>query len=171
MVHDISLGEIKIETVETSLFINGEDIEDRKYDYKCGFMEYFGIMDLITIDSTITKYNIEKYYIHSNVIVLIIENMSLGIVMNAHLANKFKYIQNAIQYKDHSVIFENGMKIVKIPAKWETSRWSYFKLRDFYNWIRMLENKTIDDLPEGSFKESVDKEFLDSLCWNVDIIS
>ena len=60
MVHDISLGEIKIETVETSLFINGEDIEDRKYDYKCGFMEYFGIMDLITINSTITKYNIEK---------------------------------------------------------------------------------------------------------------
>ena len=62
------------------------------------------------------------------------------------------------------------MKIVKIPAEWETSRWSYFKLRNFYNWIQMLENKTIDDVPEGSFKDSVDKEFLDSLCWNVDIM-
>ena len=38
--YDISLGEIKIETVENSLFIEGEDVENRKYDYKCGFMEY-----------------------------------------------------------------------------------------------------------------------------------
>ena len=170
MVHDISLGEIKIETVENSLFIDGEDVENRKYDYKCGFMEYFGIMDLITINSTITKYNIENYYIHSNVVVLIIENMSLGIVMNAHLANKFKYIQNAIQYKDYSVIFENGMKIIKIPTAWETSNWSYFKLRNFYTWIEMLENKAIDHVAEGPFKNSIDKEFLDSLCWNTDLL-
>ena len=74
----------------------------------------------------------KNYYIHSNVVVLIIENMSLGIVMNAHLANKFKYVQNAIQYKDYSVIFENGMKIIKIPKEWDTNNWSYFKLRNFY---------------------------------------
>lgn len=169
MDRDISLGEIKIETVEHSLFINGGDIEDRKYDYKCGFMEYFGIMDLITIDSSITKHNIENYYIHSNIVVLIIENMSLGIVMNAHVANKFKYIQNAINYNDYSVIFENGMKIIKIPRQWETRNWSYFKLRNFYTWIQIMENKTIDNVAEGSFKDSIDAEFLDSLCWNTDL--
>ena len=170
MTFDISLGEIKIETVENSLFINGEDIEGRKYDYKCGFMEYFGIMDLISIDSKVTNYNIEQYYIHSNVVVLIVEAMSLGIVMNDHLARKFKYIENAINYKDYSVIFENGMKIVKIPKAWETKSWSYFKLRNFYTWIEMLENKTIDDVAEGSFKDSIDKEFMDSLCWNTDLL-
>lgn len=169
MTFDISLGDIKIETVENSLF-NGEDIEKQKYDYKCGFMEYFGIMDLISLNSSITKYNIEQYYIHSNVIVLIVESMSLGIVMNSHLANKFKYIQNAIKYKDYSVIFENGMKIIKIPKAWETNNWSYFKLRNFYDWIQMIENKSIDDLAEGSLKESIDKEFIDSLCWNTDLL-
>ena len=33
----------------------------------------------------------------------------------------------------------------------------------------MLENKAIDHV-EGPLKNSIDKEFLDSLCWNTDIM-
>ena len=165
-------NEIKIETIETSLF---ED-ETLNYDYKCTFMQYFGIIDLITPNISFTKYEIEKYYIHNNIVVLIIESMALGIVMNLHLAKKFKYIDNAIKYKDYSVIFEDGMKIIKISEKWDTSLWSYFKLKNFYNWVEIIENKSCTiieadikrqtEISVVKYNTLYDIHFLNSLCWN-----
>ena len=88
---------IKVETIETSLF---ED-ETPNYDYKCSFMQYFGIIDLVVPNNSFTENKLEKYYIHKNIVVLIIESMAIGIVLNEHLAKKFKYIDNVIQYKDY----------------------------------------------------------------------
>ena len=164
---------IKLETIETSLF---ED-ETPNYDYKCTFMQYFGLIDLVVPNMSFTKYEIEKYYIHSNIVVLIIESMATGIVMNVHLAKKFKYIENAIEYKDYSVIFEDGMKIIKISTKWDTSLWSYFKIKNFYNWIDCIENKSLLVIEEeiktkycSNSSIPYDMQFLNSLCWNTHIV-
>ncbi|MBI95828.1 hypothetical protein CL656_01635 [bacterium] len=165
---------IKVETIETSLYNNDENSDNdefSKYDYKCSFKEYFGLIELIVPNQSM-KYNMEKYYIHKNIVVLIIESMAIGIVMNLHLAQKFKYIDNVIEYKDYSVIFEDGMKIIKISTEWDTSRWSYYKIKDFYNWFDAfhIENSSCSKLEERfqkmMYESSPDIEFLSSLCWN-----
>ena len=101
--------------------------------------------------------------------------MALGIVLNEHLAKKFKYIDNVIQYKDYSVIFEDGMKIIKISTEWDTRRWSYFKLKDFFNWIGSVENKSCSKIEEElstcKYDPGYDVEFLNSLCWNTHLIN
>ena len=167
---------IKVETIETSLFNNDEisdNDENSKYDYKCSFNEYFGLIDLIVPNKSFTENNIEKFYIHKNIVVLIIESMALGIVLNEHLARKFKYIDNVIQYKDYSVIFEDGMKIIKISTEWDTRRWSYFKLKYFYSWVQDIENKSCtkieDEIKNNNFNLPYDIHFLNSLCWNTHV--
>ena len=100
------------------------ELED---DYKCNFKEYFGLIDLVhPIGMDVT--NIEKYYNNPNIYVLIIRPMSLGIVMNKHVALQFKYIEGLIILKSYSVIYDDGMKIIKLDDTWDTSKWYYTKL-------------------------------------------
>ena len=157
-----------------------EDINlSLKDNYECTFKEYFGLLNIIyPHKSCITDYELEKYYNNPNIIVLIIEQMCLAIVMPYHLAIKFKYIDNIIKYKDYYVIYEEGMKIIKISNEWNINKWRYTKILNFYNWIIQIENKSCEELELETVqkKEDItyinpvfDINFLNALCWNHDI--
>ena len=56
----------------------------------------------------------EQIYIsfnNPNMVLLIIEDMSLGIIMTDHIANKFEYIKQTIEYRK-----ENRLSANKIPT-------------------------------------------------------
>lgn len=145
-------------------------------EYEYEFNEYFGIFDMVKPESL--KYsNIEMFYNNSNVIVLIIEPMCVGILFTAHIAMKFKYIENCINYGDYGYIYENGMKIVKVKSEWNTSKWSYTKLLKFYNHLDLFEQMSVSEIEIKILNckhtrksyPYCDIEFLDSLCWDGDV--
>ena len=161
---NVSLGEgpIKITDINCEL----------KDDYVCDLKAYYALIDLI-IPRSIAKENLEKYYNNSNIIVMIIEKMCLGIFKSLHIAEKFTYIKNAIKYKDYSYVYENGMKIIIIPQEWDTRKWSYTKILRFYDNLHKFETKNYQELLldqttniEIGYDNGVDLEFLSSLLWN-----
>ena len=146
-----------------------------KDDYPCNLKEYFSLIDLIVPPSLVYE-DLEKYYNNPNIIVLIIEKMSLGIIFSLHIAEKFSYIVNALKFNEYSYIYENGMKIITIPKEWETKKWSYLKLLNFYKNLYMIETKTCQQLKikqdkaiVGGFEPNFDLEFLNSLLWNANL--
>ena len=146
-----------------------------KDDYPCNLKEYYSLIDLIVPPSLVFE-NLEKYYDNSNIIVLIIEKMSLGIIFSLHIAEKFSYIANALKFNEYSYIYENGMKIVVIPKEWETKKWSYTKLQKFYNNLHKIESKNSEELKNEYYKtkklgydSDFDLEFLNSLLWNANL--
>ena len=153
--------------------IKCEDIKcDLKDDYPCNLKEYFALIDLIVPPSLLYQ-NLEKYYNNPNVIVLIIEKMSIGIIFSLHIAEKFSYIANALKFNDFSYIYENGMKIVTISKEWDTKKWSYSKMLNFYKNLDKIENKNCQQLKikmdkaiEIGCQPDFDIEFLNSLLWN-----
>ena len=162
----------------TEIFKNYEakqitDIKcELKDDYPCNLKEYFSLIDLIVPPSLLYK-NLEKYYNNPSIIVLIIEKMSVGIIFSLHIAEKFSYIVNAINFNEYSYIYENGMKIITIPKEWETKKWSYSKLLNFYKYLNIIENKNCRQLKIKADKDiaigcepEFDLEFLNSLLWN-----
>ena len=145
---------------------------DLKDDYPCNLKDYFALIDLIVPPSLLYQ-NLEKYYNNPNVIVLIIEKMSFGIIFSLHIAEKFSYIANALKFNDFSYIYENGMKIVTISKEWETKKWSYSKLLNFYKYLKIIENKNCQQLKikmdkaiVNGYDADFDLEFLNSLLWN-----
>ena len=149
------------------------ELED---NYPCNFKEYYGLMDLI-LPISMKHVNLEMYYNNSNIYVLIIENMSLGIVMSKQIAEKFSYICNAIKYSEYEYIYEGGMKIITVSNSWDTKKWSYVKMLKFYENLSSIETKTCTQL-ENEIKEmkgkpyytgspGYDIEFLNSLLWNL----
>ena len=155
----------KEETIKSSL----------QDDYECTFNEYFGIFNLIS-PPEIKYANIEKYYNNGNIIVLIIESMCIGLLMPHHIAMKFKYIDNCIKYGDFSYIYEDGMKIVKVSKAWDTKKWSYSKIKNFYKYLDTFEQLSMPQIEFMLLNNKVsrksctfcDIEFLDSLCWDGD---
>ena len=65
--------------------------------------------------------------------------MSLGIVMNKHVALQFKYIEGLIILKSYSVIYDDGMKIIKLDDTWDTSKWYYTKQNHFIAHLHLLK--------------------------------
>lgn len=144
-------------------------------NYSASFKEYFGLIDII-YPTNFDYHNIENYYHNSNIIVLIIESMCIGIIMPSHIAYKFKYISGCVQHNDVEYLFDNkeGIKIIRINNEWDTRKWSYTKIIKFYSYLYEIENKScdeiefeIDKLNLSKFGASkIDIEFLNSLCWN-----
>ena len=144
-------------------------MEEERYE---SFMYHLSLTNIITPDKFKSKSEIVNYYIkNKNMIILIIEPMCIGIIMPMHIAKKFKYIENVLKYDDYEV-FNEGIKVVKIPCEWETRKWSYSKLNHFYNWLGEVEDKTITILEEKIQSQPkyipyhFDYHFLESLCWN-----
>lgn len=150
-------------------------IED---NYACNLAEYFGLFTVVFPTSTIYMGNVEKYYVNPNCVLLVIESMCIGILMNLQIANRFAYIKNCIAHNDYTCIFDGGMKIVKVTNKWNTTKWSFVKLQKFYDTLYLIENENCDNLEiamlrpfmESYLKPSYDIEFLKSLGWNNDIL-
>ena len=144
-------------------------------NYSASFKEYFGLIDII-YPTNFDYHNIENYYHNSNIIVLIIESMCIGIIMPSHIAYKFKYISGCVQHNDVEYLFDNkeGIKIIRINNEWDTRKWSYTKIIKFYSYLHEIENKSCDEIEFEIDKShltkvipsKIDIEFLNSLCWN-----
>ena len=140
--------------------------------YEVDFMEYFGIIDLV-LPNNLSSNDIEKYYKNPNIVILIIESMCLGIFMNIHISKKFKFIDNCLKDpEDHECVYENGMKIVRVPSEWNTLKWSYIKIQKFYEHLPHIDDLSMEelelkrlDVQRGLFP-NFDYHFLDSLHWN-----
>lgn len=144
--------------------------------YECDFKEYYGIIDLV-LPENMNYYNFEKYYNNPNITVLIIKKMCIGIVFPLYIAEKFGYIKNVLKYNNYEEIYENGMKIVYIDEKWDIKKWNYIYIINFYNSLpyiidkscTFLELKKIDSIKNNK-NTNYDFYFLESLCWNIDLI-
>ena len=123
-------------------------------DYPCSFEEYFGLIELV-VPTMFDKHNLEKYYNNPNIVVMIIEKMSLGILMSRHIAERFSYVQNAIKYNDYQYIYEKGMIIVTIPLE-------FIECKDCNQLRSIGKNRQYPDY----ICSSIDLEFLESLLWN-----
>jgi hypothetical protein len=155
----------KIHTSSEHNIISNEECE-------VDFMEYYGIIDIV-LPPNLSSIDIEKYYKNPNIVILIIESMCLGIFMNLHIARKFKYIENSLKdTEDHEYVYENGMKIVRVPSEWNTLKWSYIKIQKFYKYLPYIDDLSIEeleikglDVKRGLFP-NFDYNFLESLLWN-----
>ena len=62
---------------------------------------------------------------------------------------------------------------MNINKEWDTSKWSYYKIRGIVNRFQDLENKNISDIEHNIHNNSwqtdlIDIEFLKSLSWGYD---
>lgn len=125
--------------------------------------------------------DIEEYWFHEvlnnmnnpNMYLMIIENMSLGIIMNNHIAENFGYIRTISEHNEVKYYKNYKIKIVNINKEWDTSKWSYYKIRGIVNRFHDLENKNISDIEHNIHNNSwqtdlIDIEFLKSLSWGYD---
>tara|TARA_E500000178_G_C16967211_1_gene729075 strand:- start:15 stop:497 length:483 start_codon:yes stop_codon:yes gene_type:complete len=108
-----------------------------------------------------------------NMYLLIIENMSLGIILNNHIAEKFGYIRTIAQHNETKKYKNYKIKIINIDKKWDTSKWSYYKIKGIMPRFPDLENKNISQILEFTNEHSymsdlIDIEFLESLSWGDD---
>jgi hypothetical protein len=69
------------------------------------------------------------------------------------------------------------MKIVKIGSEWDTRKWSYSKIKKFYNVLEHIEMYDVDKIKEKIYSYELDFEtrtnidiyFLESLLWNANL--
>jgi hypothetical protein len=110
---------------------------------------------------------------NENLFLLIVKNMSLGIIMNETIAFKFDYIKKIInQYSSYKTIFNYKIKIVEIDKQWDTSLWNYSKLKSFHQMMYDVERwkKPLDYYKNNNIRtiyNSVDPYFLEALSWNM----
>lgn len=108
-----------------------------------------------------------------NMYFLIIENMSLGIILNNHIAEKFGYIRTITQHNETKSYKNYNIKIINIDKKWDTSKWSYYKIKGIHSRFNDLENKNISQITEfmndhSYMNDLIDIEFFKSLSWGDD---
>ena len=151
--------------------------ENKLHEISVDIVQEYGIINIVKPKSELF-FDMGAYCMNKNVVLLVIEPMCVGIIMPVHIAMKFKYIENAIKYEDFKQVGDNGMKIVSIDEKWDTRRWSYSKIKNFYNWLSDIELKSCNEIEEeykanisrvSFMRPTYDMHFLSSLCWNNDI--
>ena len=122
-------------------------------------------------------FNIEDYSRNKNLILLVIENMCLGLVLPVHIAQRFSYVKNAINYDEYTEKYKNGMKIITISSEWDTHKWSYSKIKKFYDILEHIEMHDVDKIKEKVYsyelsfetRTNIDINFLESLLWNANL--
>ena len=75
-----------------------------------------------------------------NMVLLIIEDMCLGIIMTDHIATKFQYIKQTLEYRKENRLsaikiptyLNFPIKIIKIDKNWDTNNWNYYKISRIY---------------------------------------
>ena len=153
--------------------INNE-YENEVHELGVDIVQYYGILNIIKPKSDMF-FDIGSYCCNKNIVLLVIETMCIGIIMPLHIANKFKYIENAIKYEEYRQVRENGMKIISVDEKWDTKLWSYSKIKNFYGWLGDIEMKSCNELEEEYNKKITqvsfmrpcyDMHFVSGLCWN-----
>ena len=116
-----------------------------------------------------------------NMVLLIIEDMCLGLIMTDHTANKFQYIKQTLEYRKEERLSANNIpkylnfpiKIIKIDKKWDTYNWNYYKIsriyiEDVFNKIETYSlNEAINYYKKNDYlKNDVCFNFLNALSWH-----
>ena len=157
---------------ELSIEYTDEPIEKKYYNLKTELN-----INYISMESQdIPEYWFNEVLINMdnpNMYLLIIENMSLGIILNNHIAEKFGYIRTITEHNETKNHKNYKIKIINIDKKWDTSKWSYYKIRGIPSRFQDLENKNISQIQEflnehSYMNDLVDIEFLKSLSWGDD---
>ena len=143
---------------------------------------YFNILNDLNINYiSMESQNIPEYWFYEvlinfnnpNMYLLIIENMSLGIILNNHIAEKFGYIRTITQHNEIKTYKNYNIKIINIDKNWDTSKWSYYKIKSIHSRFNDLENKNISQIIEfmndhSYMNDLIDIEFFKSLSWGND---
>ena len=143
----------------------GFTYNDELSEEEC-FMYKYGIISII-YPKKCHIIDFVNFISNKNMVMLVIEDMCLGLLLPYQIARRFSYIVNAINYDEHETYVNNGMKIIKISSDWDTRKWSYIKISKFYETLHLFENKTVDKIKEDNEEvHRVDLNFLESLLWN-----
>ena len=94
---------------------------------------YLEILNDLKINDVVIKHNNElqiqndKIFLNSlnneNMNLIIIDTMSIGLLLNDHIANQFSYIRMLIQRNEIKYYKNYNIKIFRINNKWDTSNW------------------------------------------------
>jgi hypothetical protein len=133
-------------------------------------------LDILTIvePNNSRLFNINDHVRNRNAVLLVIDSMCLGMLLPYHIARRFSYIVNAIEYDEYVEIEEGGLKMINIDKNWDTKKWSYSKIKKFYNILEYIELYDTDKIKEKicnfeynyEIRMSIDFHFLESLLWN-----
>ena len=180
----------------------GDDILEDNHDiinnqeninYVFEFMNITNIYKFITPNNYELEKNnyfklISLFLNNPNCVILIIENMSLGIILTKDFAYNFEYIRKLKQYNKGMYLEKNlsdtnfsnkykftrnfKIKIVTIDINWDTYKLSTLKIDRLYDWIQFIQNKSINYLKimtnsnESLKYNKIDFNFLEMLSWN-----
>jgi len=168
---------------------SGSDLDLNTTTQQINYKKFYLKLKLdLNIDEFITDIDgnvnfVEMIYYNfnnPNKILLIIEDMSLGIIMTKHIANKFQYIKNILEYseKENMGIHKDytyqdyPIKIIKIDKEWDTSKWSIYKIKRliFDNIFQQIEQYSLEEIEidlkqDRWYKSKICMEFLYALSW------
>ena len=123
----------------------------------------------VKLDLNIEKFTVEKdtqialseqiysCFNNPNMVLLIIEDMCLGLIMTDHIATKFQYIKQTLEYREGNQLSANPIptyldfpiKIINIDKKWDTRIWNYHKIS------RIYFEGVFDKIEHYSLKEAI----------------
>ena len=113
--------------------------------------------------------NCYNAFYNPHMCLLIIQNMCIGIFMPMQLAKKFGYINMILEKQEYYTLNQKTSCIViTIDEKWDTSKWSYTLLSEFYTrMLHYISDSTIEQIKkDDDWKlQYIDLAFLEALCY------
>ena len=144
-----------------------------EYSYNDSFyniISHFNLLDVsIHLPGSCSKIEMISAIINNpNLVLIIIENLCIGIILPIHIAFKFEYIKNLNNYHTLGKDIKYLINIVKLDNFWNTSNFSMQKLLKFNYNIDLIENKNMEEIKnlEDWELDKLDLNFLDALSWN-----
>ena len=131
--------------------------------------------------SLTTSEQIYNSFSNPNMVLLIIEDMSLGLIMTDHIAKKFQYLKQTLEYREENKLSANQIptylnfpiKIIKIDKNWSTHNWNCSKIKRIYM-DQLFDKFETYSLKETEnylkkhnwYKQQVCFNFLTALSWH-----
>ena len=115
--------------------------------------------------NTLTNFDI--YINNPNLVLIIIENLSLGIIIPIGIALKFDYINKLYNHDGFEKNSKYQINIVRIDKNWDTNKFSFSKLINFNKYFYYIENHNIEEIKNFDWElQYIDVHFLEALSWN-----
>lgn len=154
---------------KTSLKIQSLIMNIQRYYYKKKHQLH---ISTIVLEESVKENHYENCYnafYNPHMCLLIIQNMCIGIFMPMQLAKKFGYINMILEKKEYYTLNQKTSCIViTISEKWDTSKWSYRLLSEFYSkMLHYISDTTIEEIKkDDDWKlQYIDLAFLEALCY------
>ena len=113
--------------------------------------------------------NCYNAFYNPHMCLLVIQDMCIGIFIPMHLAKKFGYINMIIEKEEYYTLNQKtSCIVVTIDEIWDTSKWSYHLLSQFYTrMLHYISDTTIEQIKkDDDWKlQHIDLAFLEALCY------